>query len=108
MNKGNTKEIKIPKEDEKLAEFIGIILGDGNIYSYKKGKKIRVYNVRIAGDSRNDYEYLTNYVASLSKDLVGLQPRIYITRKDQIKKFYKGIGFKNPKHIKKLIDSPVV
>ena len=45
----NTKRISIPKKDEKLAEFIGIVLGDGNLNAYKKGKKVRTYMVRIAG-----------------------------------------------------------
>ncbi|MAG52866.1 MAG: hypothetical protein CMH62_02790 [Nanoarchaeota archaeon] len=74
---GNTKEIKIPKKDEKLAEFIGIVLGDGNINSFKKGKKIRTYCVRIAGDSRHDRTYLTSYVKKLSSDLFNLEPRFH-------------------------------
>ena len=45
----NTKQISIPKKDEKLAEFIGMVLGDGNLNAYKKGKKVRTYMVRIAG-----------------------------------------------------------
>ena len=31
LSTGTTKKIIIPKKDEKLAELIGIILGDGNI-----------------------------------------------------------------------------
>lgn len=56
---GTTKTIRISKKDEKLAEFIGIVLGDGNIHSFKKGKKVGVYSIRIAGDSRHDRNYLT-------------------------------------------------
>jgi len=74
---GNTKEIKIPKKDEKLAEFIGIALGDGNIHSYIKSKKIRNYSIRIAGDSRHDYEYLTKYVSKLSQGLFSLEPKFH-------------------------------
>src|SRR3989344_4923979 len=54
---GSTVQIKIPNKDEKLAELIGIILGDGNINYYKKGKKIGVYQVNIAGDKNLDREY---------------------------------------------------
>ncbi len=73
---GSTKYISIPKNNKNLAEFIGIMLGDGNIFSLKKGKKISIHSVRIAGDSRNDEVYLKNFVAPLSKKLFGLTPRI--------------------------------
>ena len=39
-SKGSLKEIKIAKKSKELAELIGIILGDGNIHYFKKGKKI--------------------------------------------------------------------
>ena len=74
---GSLKNIKIPKNDKKLAEFIGILLGDGNIHSYKKGKKIGTYMIRIAGDSVKDYKYLTNYVSDLCEDLFDIKTKIY-------------------------------
>lgn len=74
---GTTKYIHFPPLNENLAEFIGIILGDGNILAYKKGKKVRSYKVTIAGDSRYDYEYLKKYVANLSKNLFHMEPKFY-------------------------------
>ena len=74
---GSLKNIKIPKKDEKLAEFIGILLGDGNIHCYKKGKKIGTYMVRIAGDSIKDFEYLTKHVSNLCEDLFGVKTKLY-------------------------------
>lgn len=79
-NLGNIKEIKIPKKDEKLAEFIGIILGDGNITNYKgykKNKYIARYDVRIAGNAEDDYEYLVDYVWGLAEHLFNIEPKIY-------------------------------
>ena len=56
MSKGSLKEIKIPKKSKELAELVGIILGDGNINYFKKGKKIGTYMLRISGDKRYDYD----------------------------------------------------
>jgi hypothetical protein len=61
--KPNLKEIKKPKINEKLAEFIGIYLGDGTMTKYQ---------VRIIGDSRYDKVYL-DYVSNLIFNLFGLK-----------------------------------
>jgi len=61
---GNTKILRFVKESKYLAELIGIILGDGHLEVYKKGKK-RNYSLKIAGDKVKDYEYLSNYVSNL-------------------------------------------
>lgn len=61
------KEIFRPKRDEKLAEVFGIILGDGHLSEFKQGKKVRVYCVRIAGNSKTDKEYILKYIPSLFK-----------------------------------------
>lgn len=74
----NTKQVSFPKKDEKLAEFIGIVLGDGNLNAYKKGKRSRTYMVRIAGHSIDDYKYMTKYVASLASNLFKCKASIYI------------------------------
>lgn len=74
----NVKEITIPKRDERLAELVGIILGDGYIqYNTKKSQ----YSIRIAGDSNKDREYIINYVKPLCDSLFGLESTI---RKHQI------------------------
>ncbi|MBS3091359.1 hypothetical protein J4217_02835 [Candidatus Pacearchaeota archaeon] len=54
----------------KLAEFFGIMLGDGNLTKIKK-YKIANYQIRVVGDSRYDKEYLINYVQPLIKQLFG-------------------------------------
>ena len=75
-SKGSLKEIKIPEKCEELAELVGIILGDGNIFSYKKGKKIGVYSVRIAGDYKKDRDYHINYIKPLCTELFNLNVKI--------------------------------
>jgi len=70
----NETPIKIPKKDERLAELVGIILGDGSIY---KSKERSMYELRIAGHSIDDKEYLINYVGSLIEELFGIKVRLY-------------------------------
>lgn len=50
-----------------LAEFIGIMLGDGNLAKAKCSN----YQIKIVGHSINDREYLLNYVSHLAKNLFG-------------------------------------
>ncbi|MEK6948261.1 MAG: LAGLIDADG family homing endonuclease [Nanoarchaeota archaeon] len=67
------KNIKIPKKDVFLAEFVGIMLGDGNIYcSKEKG----VYQIKVTNNSETDKEYLLNYVRPLAKKLFGVDGTI--------------------------------
>lgn len=60
------KEVKIPMRDELLAEFVGIILGDGNISDYA---------VRITLDSIADKDYI-EYVSKLIIKLFDIKPKI--------------------------------
>jgi len=75
VSKGNTKEIKLPKNSRRLAEFYGIMLGDGNLTKIK-GHKRGTYSIRIVGDSRNDKKYLTRYVKPMIKELFDITPRV--------------------------------
>lgn len=76
-SKGKTKSIKIPKESEQLAEFYGIMLGDGNSHRTKfynsRNNKRGVYQIRIVGDSRYDNKYLINYIKSLIEKLFDIK-----------------------------------
>ncbi|MEX0920511.1 MAG: LAGLIDADG family homing endonuclease [Candidatus Pacearchaeota archaeon] len=76
-SKGNTKTIKIPKDSVKLAEFFGIMLGDGNshktqFYESRMNKR-GTYVIRVVGDSRHDEDYLINYVKSLIEKLFNIK-----------------------------------
>ena len=58
-----------------MAEFIGIVLGDGHVCSYKKGKKIGVYCIRIAGDLEKDKEYHLRHIKEIYEKLFDLQAK---------------------------------
>ena len=63
------------QEINKIAEFIGIMLGDGSIgiYNTKAGNKIKVHRVvKVTLDSRNR-EY-SSHVATLFKEVLGIEP----------------------------------
>lgn len=64
-SKKNTKNFIPPNKNEELAEIIGIILGDGHLSKYISGNKIRVYCIRIAGNSKDDREYIKKTIPSL-------------------------------------------
>lgn len=55
----NRKIVQIPELNEELAEFIGILLGDGTLTKYF---------IRITGDHRYDLHYF-NYIKSIVKNL---------------------------------------
>ena len=56
----------------ELAEFIGLLLGDG--YMNKYGEYFSL--LEIAGDSRLDQEYLLGYVSPMIKSLFNIKPKI--------------------------------
>jgi len=68
---------EFPSED--LAEFFGILTGDGYINYYEFQNK---YLLEIAGDSHLDYEYLRKYVNDLIKNIFNLDSSFF-KRKDQ-------------------------
>ncbi len=70
---GSLKEIPKVELDEKLAEFVGAVLGDGHVEFYKKGRKIGVYHIRIAGDLIKDRDYHVNYLKPLGEKLFNLE-----------------------------------
>lgn len=67
----NTKSISIPTIGVELAEFIGIMLGDGGMSGYQ---------VSVTLHSIDDFEY-GKFVASLMQKLFGVAPSVYM-RKD--------------------------
>lgn len=68
---GIRKPIKIPNKDEQLAELIGIILGDGNIFINKD-----VAQLRIVCNSLNEKDYLINFIKPLIENIFGITSRI--------------------------------
>ena len=64
----NLKQIKIPKESEDFAEFLGVMLGDGHL---------NMGGIRITGNALEKLHY--DYIKKLIKDLFGLDSRVYIS-----------------------------
>ncbi len=80
ISRGSTKEISYPHKNSELSELVGIILGDGNINVYKKGKKIATYSLRICGHVDKERDYLTNFVSPLIEKLFGVNSTFYISK----------------------------
>ncbi len=64
--------IKIPTDSPRLAEFFGIILGDGNVYV---NKKYGAYQIRIACHPIQEREY-ASFISDLLKELFDLKPSL--------------------------------
>lgn len=65
-----TRDIKIPRRSEQLAEFIGIILGDGSVSKYQ---------VCIFGRETTDSQYKF-HIQKLGKELFGLNGAISLRK----------------------------
>lgn len=65
-----SKEINIPQKDVQLAEFVGIVLGDGAVSKYR---------VDITLNSVDDLEY-SRYVRKLIKKLFKVEPKAYFRK----------------------------
>lgn len=112
---GNTKSIAIPPESHDLAEFYGVMLGDGNLTKIK-GHKIANYQIRIVGDSRNDKLYLENYVKPLIERLFSVMVATFKSKEKnalnlvvtsrKLVEFLESKGFKPGDKIRNLLDIP--
>ncbi len=70
-----TKKVRLPdKQSKRFAEFYGILLGDGCIFSGMNG-------LAISGDKILDLIYLKKYVGKLISELFGVYPSYYISKK---------------------------
>ena len=68
---------------ERMAEFIGIMLGDGSIgiYDTRAGNKIKKHHVvKITLDSRNK-QYI-EYVSNLMKEVLNVEPKLHFKKKE--------------------------
>jgi len=67
-------------KEERIAEFIGIMLGDGHIGIYDTKQNKKIYQLKVSLDSRNvDY---TNYVRGLMKEIFELEPKVFYKKKE--------------------------
>ena len=100
------KKISFPKKSVKLAEFVGIMMGDGGVSKY---------HISITLNSKTDKKY-SIFVCSLIKSLFGVKPKTH-KRKDslaldivvnriKITVFCKNIGLKIGNKLKQDLDIP--
>ena len=87
-NSAKKEKLILNRKSEELAEFIGIILGDGNIWE-KRG----YYYICIAGDSKKDRDYLINYVNPLFKKL--FNKKMNIKKNEKNNTMYLCVGDKS-------------
>ncbi len=64
------KNVSLIKPSVELAEIMGIMLGDGNIYKNQ-------YAVRVCGNAKDDATYLRTHVTKLFDSVFGETPREY-------------------------------
>lgn len=83
---GKKPKIITKKKTEEMAELIGIMLGDGNIWVKEPG----FYTIRIAGDKRRDKEYLEGHVSQLFKKLLGIEVNSYYYKTSNCMHIYSG------------------
>ncbi len=65
------------KLSKELAEFFGILTGDGYINQYIYPKR-KVSVIEITGNKEKDFDYMKNYVPKLIKKLFNVSPKIYL------------------------------
>jgi len=110
---GSTITVSQYNKNPELAEFFGILLGDGNIL-HRKNKKIGVYMIRIAGDAEKDKDFLCNYTTNLIKKLFNLNVKTYIRENTlyliihsiNLVKIMKSLGFPAGKKINNQVTIP--
>jgi len=103
---GKRKNINKPDLSEELAEFVGIVLGDGSITKYQLTITL----------NQNEEQYIS-FVGNLTEKLFSIKPKI-IHRKDQSVKnivissknlvefLIDDLGLKNGNKVKQNVDIP--
>jgi len=100
------KKIRRPRPSEELAEFVGIVLGDGGISRYQ---------VTVTLHSEDDKEY-GKFVVSLIKKLFAVPVGVYPSKRDKaidyvvsridLVRFLEKIGLQQGNKIKHQVDIP--
>lgn len=91
FSSGKTKKVNLPSESEELAEFYGIMLGDGNS-TKKRGYKIGTYQIRIVGDSQKDRDFLINFVKPLIEKL--FNTKVFVFKQKGANALYLSVSSK--------------
>lgn len=119
LSTGKRKTIKKPEYSPKLAEFVGIMIGDGNIFTYRKKINLKLFSVnqvRIAGNAKDENDYIRKFVPLLCYELFGITPKIKLHNKYnaiyacmnsvELVRFLSSIGLKDGNKINNRITIP--
>lgn len=111
-----TRDIFHPPKNKELSELVGVILGDGNINRYVKGKKVATYSLRICGHVDKERDYLTNFVSPLIEKLFHIKSTFYISNHSnafylivnsrKLTEFLSELGLKNGNKVKNQVEIP--
>ncbi len=74
------RNVLFPAYSGELAEFLGIVSGDGYMNHYPEQDK---YVLEIAGHSEEDRDYLTHYVVELVTRLFNIKPAIVFRKTEK-------------------------
>lgn len=75
LSSGSVKSIARPEKSAKLAELVGIMLGDGSIHV---NETYGAYQMRIASNAKTEKEYLLGFVKPLFEGLLGIRARVML------------------------------
>src|SRR3989344_5310887 len=73
----NKIELKRGHFNDEIAELIGIIYGDGNLFADKKNG---TYRINITGNKETDFKYLTEHVSKLFERNFNIKPKVWVYR----------------------------
>lgn len=100
------KKIKVPDKSMELAEFVGIMMGDGGVAPY---------HISITLNSETDLRY-SNYVSGLITGLFKVKPKVYkdkvckaldlVVQRKELVMFCQQIGLKLGNKLKQNLDIP--
>ena len=112
------KKIKIPIFlTAKLAEIIGIILGDGHLEYNKRYSNNVVYLIQISGNSSDDIDYYKNEINMLFYSLFNTKFKIFFRKNNEldirlyskaIATFIKNLGIKPGKKVEDNEIPPII
>jgi len=110
----NCKEVALPQKDENLAEFVGIMLGDGHVFS-KVYPNTAINVIKVAGNSKTEKPYLLHFVKPLIESLFDTKVSVYFNKGNEVflavhgknvVKFVGRIGLPHGNKIKNKIPIP--
>ncbi len=78
--------MRFPALGPDLAEFVGVLLGDGSIgrYECRAGDKIKIqHRVKVTGDGEEDLPYFKEFLSPLMTNLFGKGPLLRFKRNER-------------------------